>query len=241
MDKDRSLTTAARRTYTSVIEEFAQLIEAGSLPLGAVLPSERTLAREMNASRTTMRRALRVLADRGVIEPTPDGGPRGGSRVRLDLVPRDLLNEPLRWEDVSEVLVARRLFEPHVAQVAGFVATSADLQELGRIVELQRADADDLPRLRELDASFHLAIARSTHNATIVAIIHTLLQRLRPAPRPALTRRQAVEMLNAHSATHEAIASRDPTQIAHAMEEHLRLHERIWEESTGRKLPQVLP
>jgi GntR family transcriptional repressor for pyruvate dehydrogenase complex len=240
---DEQLARAARRSYLSVVDELAQLIQAGSLPLGSSLPSERELAREMNASRTTVRRALRVLADRGVIEPRTDVGPRSGSRVRHDLVPRDLLDakRPIDWEDVSEVLIARRLFEPHVAQVAGFVATSRDLDELERIIELQRAVGDDLSRLRELDASFHLAIARSTHNTTIVAMIHTLLQRLRPAPRPVPTQAQADALLDVHVRTSMAIASRDSSTIAAAMEDHLRLHERFWEENTGRKLRQVLP
>jgi|tagenome__1003787_1003787.scaffolds.fasta_scaffold20899206_2 GntR family transcriptional repressor for pyruvate dehydrogenase complex len=231
-----------RRSYLSVVEELARLIEAGALPLGSPLPSERVLAREMNASRTTVRRALRVLAERGVIETPTDAGPRAGAFVRHDLVPRDLLAaEPtIGWEAISEVLIARRLFEPQVAQVAGFVAALADLEALERIIELERSE-DDLHRLRELDASFHLAMARATHNATIVAMINTLLQRLRPAPRPDLTQAQADRMLEEHVRTFEAIASRDPVAIAAAMETHLRFHERVWELSSGRRLRQVLP
>lgn len=225
-----------------MVEELARLIEAGSLPLGSQLPSERVLARDMNASRTTVRRALRVLADRGVIEAPSGAGPRSGSLVRHDLVPRGLLTteRPISWEEVSEVLIARRLFEPQVAQVAGFVAATPDLDALERIIELEES-ADDLHRLRELDASFHLALARATHNSTIVAMIHTLLQRLRPAPRPDLTQAQADEMLAEHVLTFEAVASRDPAAIAAAMDTHLRFHEHVWEQVSGRRLRQVLP
>jgi GntR family transcriptional regulator, transcriptional repressor for pyruvate dehydrogenase complex len=240
---DEQLARAARRSYLSVVEELSQLIQAGTLPVGAQLPSERELARKMKASRTTVRRALRTLTDHGVIESRTDAGPRSGSRVRHDLVPRDLLGtkQPFDWEDVSEILIARRLFEPQVAQVAGFVATGRDLAELERIIELQRRETNDVSRLRELDASFHLALARATHNSTIVAMIHTLLQRLRPAPRPELTEADAQELLDVHIRTSEAIASRDPARITAAMDDHLGLHERFWEKNTGRKLRQVLP
>jgi GntR family transcriptional repressor for pyruvate dehydrogenase complex len=221
---------------------LAGLIEAGTLPLGSRLPSERVLARDMSASRTTVRRALRVLAERGVIETPADAGPRAGPRIRHDLVPRELLSEEqtIGWEEVSEVLIARRLFEPQVAQVAGFVAAMPDLDALERILELERSE-DDLHRVRELDASFHLAMARATHNATLVAMINTLLQRLRPAPRPDLTREQADRMLEEHVRTFDAVASRDPAAIAAAMETHLRFHERVWELGSGRRLRQVLP
>jgi GntR family transcriptional regulator, transcriptional repressor for pyruvate dehydrogenase complex len=232
----------ARRSYLSVLEELARRIETGSLPLGSRLPSERLLAEEMNASRTTVRRALRVLADRGVIEAPSGPGPRSGSLVRHDLVPRDLITieREIGWEEISEVLIARRLFEPQVAQVAGFVAAAPDLEALERIIELERT-AEDVHRLRELDASFHLAMARATHNSTIVAMIHTLLQRVRPAPRPDLTPEQAAAMLVEHERTYEAIASRDPEAISAAMETHLRFHERVWEQISGRRLRQVLP
>ncbi len=228
-----------RRSYASVLEELVDLIQAGALPIGASLPSERQLASGMKTSRTTVRKALKILAERGVIEAAATGGPR----VRLDVVPRDLLSgtQRLTWDDISEVLVARRLFEPQVAQSAGFVATPEDLDELMRIVDLQHAHVTDPERLRELDASYHLAIARATHNRTIVAMIHTLLQRLRPVARPAFTPTQAEEMLRCHTETYEAIASRDTAAIANAMEHHLRFHEQTWEDAAGRRLRQILP
>src|SRR5262249_46560202 len=189
----------------------------------------------MNASRTTVRRALRVLAERGVIETPVDAGPRAGPRIRHDLVPRDLASaeQTIGWEEISEVLIARRLFEPQVAQVAGFVSALVDLEALERIIELERAE-DDLHRLRELHASFTPALPRPPHNAPIVAMITPLLHRLRPAPRPDLTQPQAERMLEEHVRTFDAIASRAPDAIAAAMETHLRFHERVWELSSGR-------
>lgn len=233
---------SSNRMFAGVVEQLAGQIASGALPLGSRLPSERLLAAEMKASRSTVRRALKLLADRRVIEIVAGAGSQSGAFVHSDLVPRDLLGraEEISWEGISEVLIARRLFEPQVAQVAGFVANAHDLHELERIIELQRVHAEDDERLRELDASFHLAIARATHNATVVAMLHTLLQRLQPVRR-RVTPVIAQQLLELHIETFEAIASRDPQTIADAMDRHLSHNERIWERTTGRKLRQVLP
>src|SRR5262245_65552375 len=118
-----------------------------------------------------------------------------------------------------------RLARPRLAAATTIVGLVAAFGLPGASAE----PASPAHRLRELDASFHLAMARATHNATIVAMINTLLQRLRPAPRPDLTRPQADRMLEEHVRTFDAIASRDPDAIAAAMETHLRFHERVWE------------
>jgi GntR family transcriptional regulator len=58
----------------SAYRALASSLASGRWPPGSLLPSERTLAEELGVSRTTLRHALRELADAGVLEPAPQRG-----------------------------------------------------------------------------------------------------------------------------------------------------------------------
>ena len=134
-----------------------------------------------------------LLVDAGVLEVTSGRGSRSGIHVRSDLIPPELSAGPasLPIGEISGVLEARRLFEPRVAQLAGLLATEDDFAELQGVIDLQRELAAEPQRVRELDAPFHLALARATHNATVVALMHTLFERLEVAKRFAIERGEA--------------------------------------------------
>jgi GntR family transcriptional regulator len=54
--------------YSQLYEVLRREIEEGRLPAGSQLPTEVELGRSFDVSRTTVREALRVLAERGLIE-----------------------------------------------------------------------------------------------------------------------------------------------------------------------------
>ncbi|MET8676552.1 GntR family transcriptional regulator [Streptomyces sp. NPDC004647] len=85
-----------RGTYLIIAESLRQGVE--SVDAAATLPSEAALMAEHGVSRTTVRRALRVLADDGLIESAPGVG----------------------WRPVRGFVTDRR---PLVERVAGVVAT----------------------------------------------------------------------------------------------------------------------
>ena len=80
----------------------------------------------MEVSRRTIRQAIGVLADAGVLSVQP--GPSGGIRVRSIWLPAEITEQgvPLSPDGVIEVLEARRTIEPRVAQLAALRATDAD-------------------------------------------------------------------------------------------------------------------
>jgi GntR family transcriptional repressor for pyruvate dehydrogenase complex len=234
-----------RRTFEAVINQIAEAIRAGDLGFGERLPSERELARQMEISRPTLREAIRVLVEAAVIEVKP--GPGGGMFVRSDFVHRDLLEAKasMRVGEISEVLEARRLLEPRVAQLAAVYATDEDFEIMQKSIDDQRRFADDRDKFLQLDLRFHLAIARATRNSTIVAMMAILLRRLeiarelavRGPHNPAL----AIEI---HERTLKAIQGRDPDVVDAAMDEHMSFLEKIWEAESGRgrlrKIPDFL-
>lgn len=237
-----------RRTFEGAVEQIAERIRLGELSAGDRLPSERELAAAMQISRPTLREAVRVLADAGVLTVRP--GSTGGIFVAADYVPIELLRSKsdLRLDEVAGVLEARRLIEPRVAQLAAVNAREEDYARLQRIIDSQQAllaQGDVLAqedRFLQLDTQFHLRIARATGNTTIVSLMRTLLRRLEIARDLALHEPPTAPwVIDIHERTLAAIRAVDHERIELVMDEHLAAMEQAWEREMGHALVRPIP
>ena len=236
-----------RRTFEEALEQIAERIRHGELDVGDQLPSERVLATQMQISRPTVREALKVLADSGVIEVRT--GARGGAFVQSEHVPRDVLKRrgELRFAEIGGVLEARRLLEPQVAVLAARNARDSDFEAMSRTIDHQRSVAADYQqflrnedRFLQLDLQFHLGIARATGNSTIVALMRSLVRRLEIARDMALHEPVTVEWaIDIHERTLAAIRGGDPDEIVAVMDEHLSSLERTWERERAPAIGKV--
>lgn len=233
----------SRGTAGAATERIAAAIRQGRFRVGDRLPSERDLAQQMGVSRQTIRKAIHALADAGVLEILSGKGPRSGARVASDVVPLELGHRmaPPNIGEIAGVLEARRLFEPRVAVLAGFLMNDQDYQAIHEVLELQR-NAPDLEGVRDLDIRFHLAIARATHNRTVVVLMQALMEQLNVARDVVpLDSEEALLTIAIHERTLEAIASRDQERIEAVMDEHLAMMEAAWQQASGRALPRTVP
>jgi DNA-binding FadR family transcriptional regulator len=239
---------ATRRTFEEAVEQIAERIKTGLLVPGDRLPSERDLAAQMRISRPTVREAVKVLADAGVLEVRR--GQSGGIFVRSELIPRDLLRSSweIRVSEVSGVLEARRLLEPRVAQLAAVHASEDDFAAMRATIDRQRELAEAKDFLREedlflqLDLKFHDIIARATGNSTVVTLMRSLFRRLEIARDMAVHAETVPEwVIGVHERTLDAIRSADFERIDEVMDEHLAQLEQVWERETGRSLVRPLP
>src|SRR5688572_271174 len=62
------------RRYLEISEELEQQIRRGDSPAGEYLPSERELSAHYSVTRSTVRRALARLAEKGLVEVRPGRG-----------------------------------------------------------------------------------------------------------------------------------------------------------------------
>jgi DNA-binding FadR family transcriptional regulator len=217
-----------RRTFEEAAEQIADKVRAGELRVGDKLPGERDLAVRMEISRPTLREAVRVLVDAGVLEVRR--GPGGGMFVASDVVPVELirLRSTTRMGEVAAVLEARRLIEPGVVRLAAERATDDDLEALDRSIEQMRAivergyRAEDEDRFLQLDMQFHLALARAARNPTVEALMRTLLRQLEIARDMVMHVPLVPEWtIDIHERTLEAVRGGDPDAVAAVMDEHL--------------------
>lgn len=228
-----------RGSVREVVSQLAAAIQRSDLRLGDRLPVERALADHLGVSRMTIRKALDQLREAGVLHSQAGRGRDSGSFVSSEVVPVELLvAAPLEFDTVIDGLEARRMLEPQVAQMAGARATDGDFARLRQILYEQIRAGEDLQRVRDLDPSFHIGIARATHNSVVVVLMQTLLERLElsrnPPPQGDDEARRTVDM---HQETIDAIVSRDPHRIEVTMRRHLRMLESAWEAHTGRSMP----
>ncbi|MEV1168134.1 GntR family transcriptional regulator [Nonomuraea sp. NPDC049784] len=62
------------RIFTQIVGRLRRRIEMGMYPVGSMLPSEAALCAEFGVARNTVRRALAVLEDEGLILTIPSKG-----------------------------------------------------------------------------------------------------------------------------------------------------------------------
>ncbi len=236
-----------RRTFEGAVWQIAERVRLGDLQEGDRLPGERELAAAMRISRPTLREAIAVLAEAGVLEVRR--GARGGVFVASGYVPLELLRarSELRVDEVSGVLEARRMLEPRVAQLAALHAGEEDFAHLGRIIDRQRelAAGDVIGQadlFLQLDTQFHVRIARATGNSTVVSMMRMLLRRLEIARDLAVHQAPVPDwVVDVHERTLAAIRSGDHGRIETVMDEHLAEMESHWERQTDRALVRELP
>jgi DNA-binding FadR family transcriptional regulator len=225
-----------RRTFEEAADQIAEKVRTGELRTGDRLPGERSLAAQMEISRPTLREAVKVLVEAGVLEVRR--GPGGGMYVATDVVPTDLVRHSasLRLAEIAAVLEARRMLEPRVAQLAAERATEDDFEAMERSIEAMRRIVDGgwhqrhEDRFLQLDVQFHLALARAAGNATVETLMRILLRQLEIARDMAMHVPLVPEWtIGIHERTLAALRSGEPEEVEAVMDEHLGQLERTYE------------
>ncbi|MGH7911183.1 MAG: FadR/GntR family transcriptional regulator [Candidatus Dormibacteraceae bacterium] len=213
-------------TPAELAADLAEQIWAGDAPAGSRLAPERALAAQFRVSRPTVRRALRRLAEEGLVRIVR--GRLGGAVVQAGAVPPEVLHATAETPAVEALLEARHTLEPAVACLAAERATPEDLAALGRAVEEQREARDGWAADLQRDARFHLRIARATHNPTLVATMRKLQLDLYRARFHALRAPHSPRLLaEIHERTLTALRTGDRARIEEDLREHLGWLERV--------------
>jgi DNA-binding FadR family transcriptional regulator len=174
------------RIFQDVVDQIEDAIIAGKLQPGETLPSERELKDLFQTSRGTLREALRVLEQKGLIEIKLGVG--GGSVVKAAPLEQvcDSLDLLVRFQQISLRHLAefREGVEGNVAATASRRATRRDIIELEALLEKARhyvaKGVSEWRRFVEIDGQVHQALARITGNPMYIVIhqmVHDNIQR----------------------------------------------------------------
>lgn len=219
------------RTHEQVVAQIQEKILDGELRVGAKLPSERDLVEALGVSRSSVREALRSLEAMGIIESRGGCGRESGSTIsgRSTEALGTLLRLHVALAEIAldDLVDVRVQLERQSAASAASNRSERDIATLRALIELQRGSRQSSTEFNELDAEFHVAIARASGNK----LSATFMQALREAVKAEMVRAFAAmddwrsvadQLITEHSAIVDAIESGKAARAANLVEAHIR-------------------
>jgi DNA-binding FadR family transcriptional regulator len=220
-------TVEPQRLYRQIAEQLRSLISAGEWAVGARLPAERDLARQLGVSRPSVREALIAMEVEGWVEVRTGSGVYVLDRSKAPSHGNGRAEEisPDEWGPL-ELIRARRVVEGEVAAMAATQAKRKHIDAMEKALASMKADADRGVLPLEGDRAFHTAIVESCGNVVLIETI----QRFWDSRRGPLFERlgghfETVDSwrsaITEHQAIFDAVRNRDPDAARVAMHAHM--------------------
>lgn len=221
--------TARRGLADQVAGRLLATVADGRHLPGSRLPSEAVLAEEAGVSRLTLREAVRILRDKGVLRVEQGRG--------------TFVNPPERWTSLDPVVLAsraaleggtgesaqqitetRRIVEVGAVELAAQRRTEVHLVHLRASVERMRQahEGGDVVAFSAADIDFHdglMTAARNPFLAALLQPIKALVHEVRL--HTSLEPQMRLVAIAAHAAIFEAVAAGDQEAARRTMTEHL--------------------
>ncbi len=210
-----------KRLHQQVVDALGGRIVRGEVSPGEVLPVEEALVANMGVSRTVVREAVKVLAQKNLLEVRT----RTGTRVRPTQHWHQLDPDVLRWRFegrpssklVRDVIDLRRIIEPAAAELAATRATAAQVRVLRQAVD-DMALPSHVEAHIAADLRFHLGILEAAGNELLLGLRHSIEGALSWAiGLSTRSKDDGLSSLALHRATMEAIAQHQPQAARAAM------------------------
>ena len=198
----------------AIAERLQTMILEGVLRPGEKLLPERELAETLGVSRPSLRQALNLLEDKGLLVTQKSG--TMVSRFLKELV--DPLAELLADDQrvAADYFEFRRSVESHASGLAALRATEPDRKAIRDCLERMRAahGIDDTTLEANCDVELHGLVYEAAHNVLLLHVMRVLGDLLRKGVfynREQLYRRPGVRdtLLEQHIAIGEAVLSGD--------------------------------
>lgn len=159
------------------VQQLQGMILSGELPMGAQLPPERELARQMQVSRAVVNGGLAELSKQGFLEVRPRQGTcvadyrRKGNLGTLIAI-MEYQGGVLGKDEIRSILEVRRALEHLAAERAIRYAPDESLAQLGEIVARLK-DAANAAQAAEIAFTFQHELALSGGNSILPLIYYS--------------------------------------------------------------------
>ena len=213
---------------SAVVTQIELLILRGILRPGERLPSERDLAERLGVSRPSLRDALSVLQERGLIEARANSGVFVTDVTGSAFSPALIRLFGAHDEAVFDYLSFRRDLEGMAAERAARLASDTDLAVIQSVMTKMEAAHQKRSSDEEsaLDAEFHLAIIEASHNTIMLHMMRSMFALLKEGVfynRQIMFKQRTTRdnLLAQHRAINDALQARNGDAARHAVEDHL--------------------
>ncbi len=217
---DTSLPAAVTVGSAAIAARLRQAILDGKYADGERLPAERDLAQHFDASRSTVREALRRLEETHLVTRRIGSGTFVTHRPALDQSNIAEVTSPI------ELIEVRLAVEPQMARLAVVNATQRDLERMGEALRRVESCGNDREHFSRADEQFHLMLAECTRNPLMVWLYrqindvrsHALWDGMKDK---ILTEARIGEYNRQHRELYEALCNRDVDAAAQIIAAHL--------------------
>jgi GntR family transcriptional repressor for pyruvate dehydrogenase complex len=214
------------KVFERVAEQIEKRILDGELRKGDRLPTERELAEQFRVSRTAVREAMKILAQKGLVDMRP-----GRGTIVIDGASAAMQNSiglmmKLKLGEIggSDSLVEfRTILEIEIAALAAARTTEKEISVMRMAIDAMDQSLNDADAFIAADNIFHEALAQATQNALIIILINSIVNLL------SEQRKQIFEVEGGpqrgqihHRRILESIIRRDPEAARAAMRSHLQ-------------------
>src|SRR5260370_22438741 len=214
------------RVFEQVAVQIEKRILDGELPSGDRLPTERELAEQFQVSRTAVREAMKILAQKGLVDMRPGrgtiviDGSHEAMQDSIGLAMKLKLGEVGGSDNLVEV---REILETEIAALAAARATEKEIAAMREAVKVMDESLNDANAFIAADNNFHEALAQATQNTLILILVNSIVNLL------SEQRKQVFETECGpqrgqfhHRRILQRILHRDPEAPHAAMHAHLR-------------------
>lgn len=165
-----------RNLADEVAAQLQQQISSGTYAVGGKLPTEPALMQQFGVGRSTIREAVRLMVNAGLV--------RVQQGLGTFVIAQHALGEPLaqrfnraHFQDLNEV---RLLLEVKIAEKAALHRTKEDIVRMRAFLKKRydAAKANDMDACRRADIDFHTSIAMASGNEIMVDLYKTIATHL---------------------------------------------------------------
>ena len=216
-----------RKISSTIRDEISDLIGVEFMP-GDKIPSENELCVRFDASRTTIREALRALRSMGILEV------RQGIGTFVCENP-GVVEDPFGWKFIdNDIFIpamweTSMLLEPQLAAWTALRATETELEEIESINDELKANVEEYRRSGSLDAmnevfrldgEFNTAIAKYSGNVVLYNFYTSYVNIINSQLEPSSTLSAMDSIIKYHPLLLEAMKNRNEEKARQIMYNH---------------------
>ncbi|UWE09324.1 FadR/GntR family transcriptional regulator [Actinacidiphila bryophytorum] len=159
-------------------EHLREQILGGRWPVGTRLPGETALAASLGVGRSTVREAVRALAEAGLVKSR-----QGAGVFVISTEPQEDFRARLRRAALAEVYEARAALEVQAARLAARRRTEEDVAAMVAALAARRvASGQGDAAFVDADIALHAAIVAGAGNSVLADLFAEFAAVLREAP-----------------------------------------------------------
>lgn len=189
---------------------------------GCKLPGEQVLANRFGVSRNVVREAIKILKERGLVEPVNGVGAyvtKPDVQILSNMIYRYVLMDNV---NIGQIYDTRILLEVNCARLAAIEATDAEIENMRSMLNQMEDRRLTVNERREVDYAFHEAIAEAARNPLNLILIKAFRNVFIAVIEKGIFMKGGIEdASDRHEKIMKAIEQHNPDAAEKAMRDHL--------------------